>query len=158
MSEVEVTDQDRDKAEQLRLDVLNAADYMPCPYNDPHNGSKEAAFKEVIALALAQARDAGYQAALNHAEQVGGKALRQAIYYTGMNADVLALAEWEVAYQGAWMADAVRSDKAPDISPLRWVDGKRCAPESCVLDDQGRVLKVDGILPIAANAVKEAGR
>ncbi len=103
MSEVQVTDQDRDRAEQLRLDVLNAADYMPCPYNDPHNGSKEAAFKEVIAFALAQARDAGHKAAY---------------------------------------AELTKSDTPIDISPPRWLNGKRCAPEWCILTSHGDIAQI----------------
>lgn len=37
--------------------------------------------------------------------------------------------------------DAVRSDVATDISPLVWVNGKRCAPKGSILDDGGVVRK-----------------
>jgi hypothetical protein len=70
--------------------------------------------RDAIALALAQARDAGYKAAY---------------------------------------AELTKSDTPIDVSPLRWVGGKRCAPESSVLDDQGSVLVLSGTLPVTKDGV-----
>jgi hypothetical protein len=96
MSEVEVTE----------VDVGVAADIMADTGGDPKQTRKR------IALALAQAREEGYKAAL---------------------------------------ADLTKSDTAIDVSPLRWVNGKRCATENHILDDQGVVRKVLGTLPITAD-------
>jgi hypothetical protein len=112
----EVQQQDRDKAESI-MATCQSEYGQEVWITDGHAAGMD--LRDAIALALAQARDAGYKAAY---------------------------------------AELTKSDTPIDVSPLRWVGGKRCAPENHILDDQGRVLKVDGILPIAANAVKEAGR
>jgi hypothetical protein len=108
MSEVQVTQGDKDAAKALyeTLDRLEMEDVS--------DEAIAAAVIPTIALALAQAREAGYKAAL---------------------------------------AELTKSDTPIDVSPLRWVGGKRCAPESCVLDDQGRVLVLSGTLPVTKDGV-----
>jgi hypothetical protein len=90
MSEVQVTDQDNLAAEKI---VYNATDVDGVI-------THTVAIENAIALALAQAREAGYKAAL---------------------------------------ADLTKSDTPIDVSPLRWVNGKRSAPKGNILDDDGHV-------------------
>jgi len=42
----------------------------------------------------------------------------------------------EEGYKAAY-AELTKSDTPIDVSPLRWVNGKRCAPEGYILDDNG---------------------
>jgi len=35
----------------------------------------------------------------------------------------------------------LRSDLSPDVAPLVWKNGKRCAPEGCYIDDRGNIIR-----------------
>jgi hypothetical protein len=70
----------------------------------------------------------------------------------------LAIAEALDAYH---LAQSVRADtRTPrNVAPLVERNGKLCAPQGCVLDDEGVVRKVLGTLPVTADGcVAEYGR